>query len=146
MTKTIIKELIITLLICLAIILVLGVVLYGYAPTTKTIPNQVSYTTPSEVKEELVAAGEVDESQVVMTYEINSSDLNDYKRIKNYKPGKANPFSSYESQTSGSNTTTNSASNGGTTENGSNQANTSENSNNQTTTSGGNFFQDKGTK
>ena len=87
MTKTIIKELIIVLLICLAIILILGVVLYGYAPISKTIPNQISYTTPPEVKEELVA-GEVDESQVIMTYEINSSDLNDYKRIKNYKPGK----------------------------------------------------------
>ncbi len=31
-----------------------------------------------------------------MTYEVDSTDLNNYKRIQNYKPGKANPFSSYE--------------------------------------------------
>lgn len=152
MAKGIIKELIIVLLLCLAIILVLGIVLYEYVPMSKTIPNEVSYTTPSEVKEELVSAGDVDESQIVMTYEINSSDLNDYKKIQNYKPGKANPFSSYESQTSGSNTTTNGASNGGTTSGSSNtstatgSSNGSENNNSKTTTSGGTFFQDKGTK
>ena len=52
MAKSIIKELIIVLLLCLAIILVLGILLYEYVPVSKTIPNEVSYTTPEEVKEE----------------------------------------------------------------------------------------------
>ena len=51
MAKSIIKELIIVLLLCLAIILVLGILLYEYVPVSKTIPNEVSYTTPEEVKE-----------------------------------------------------------------------------------------------
>ena len=95
MSKSIIKEIIIILLLCLAIIVVLGLLLYDYVPMAKVVPEPVSYTTPEDVKEELVQAGEVDDNQVIMTYEVNSSDLNNYEKIKNYNPGKANPFSSY---------------------------------------------------
>ena len=77
------------LLLCLAIILVLGILLYEYVPVSKTIPNEVSYTTPEEVKEELLTSSDVDENQIVMTYEIDSTDLNNYKKIQKYKPGKA---------------------------------------------------------
>lgn len=153
MAKSIIKELIIVLLLCLAIILVLGILLYEYVPVSKTIPNEVSYTTPEEVKEELLTSSDVDENQIVMTYEIDSTDLNNYKKIQNYKPGKANPFSSYEtqasgfnagsSQTSGQNTTTSTnTSNGSDTSSSSNSSQSTDN----TTTSGGKFFQDTGTK
>lgn len=155
MAKSTIKELIIVLLLCLAIILVLGILLYEYVPVSKTIPNEVSYTTPEEVKEELLTSSDVDENQIVMTYEIDSTDLNNYKKIQNYKPGKANPFSSYEtqasesnagsSQTSGQNTTSNTntnTSNGSDTSSSSNSSQSTDN----TTTSGGKFFQDTGTK
>jgi hypothetical protein len=156
MAKSIIKELIIVLLLILAIILVLGILLYEYVPNTKTLPNEVSYTTPEDVKEELLTSSEVDESQIVMTYEIDSTDLNNYKKIQNYKPGKANPFSSYETQTSGSNTTSGNSSSESTTNSSSSStennttsnttsSNTQTNSTN-TTTSGGTFFQDTGTK
>ena len=151
MAKSIIKELIIVLLLCLAIILVLGILLYEYVPMSKTIPNQVAYTTPEEVKEELLTSDEIDESQIVMTYEVNSDDLNNYKRIQDYKPGKANPFSSYKTQVSTENAETNASngqSNSGTTSSSGNSSSstTTTKDNNQTTTSGGQFFQDKGTK
>ena len=42
MAKTIVKELIIILLLCLAIILVLGVLLYEYIPNDKIIPEPVA--------------------------------------------------------------------------------------------------------
>ena len=84
MAKSIIKELIIVLLLCLAIILVLGILLYEYVPVSKTIPNEVSYTTPEEVKEELLTSSDVDENQIVMTYEIDSTDLNNYKKIEQF--------------------------------------------------------------
>ena len=83
MSKSIIKEIIIILLLCLAIIVVLGLLLYDYVPMAKVVPEPVSYTTPEDVKEELVQAGEVDDNQVIMTYEVNSSDLNNYEKIKN---------------------------------------------------------------
>lgn len=181
MVKTIIKEIIIMLLLCLAIILILGILLYEYVPMTKTIPNPVSYTTPSNVKQELANSENIDESEIIMTYEVDATDLNNYSTIQNYKPGKANPFSSYETTgtTTGTNTTTGNSPTGesqsetnpntesstgtstSTTTNINNNDVTSNNQNSQnvapnpptetkadtpTTTSGGQFFQDKGTK
>lgn len=150
MAKKVIKEIIITLLLCLAIILLLGLLLYDYVPMSKVIPEPVSYTTPEEVEEELLSADGVDESQIVMTYQIDSTDLNNYKRIQDYKPGKTNPFSSYETGTTGENTTSNnsntgSSSSGGTTSSDNSSTTTNNNSDN-TSTSGGTYFQDKGTK
>ena len=144
MAKSIIKELIIVLLLCLAIILVLGILLYEYVPITKTIPNEVSYTTPENVKQELLSSSDVDDSQIIMTYEINSDDLSNYRRVQDYVPGKANPFSSYE--TTAQNTTENGSSTGGTsgssTSTGTGNGTESDNS----SSSGGHFFQNTGTK
>lgn len=147
MAKTIFKEIIIMLLLCLAIIIVLGLLLYDYVPMSKIVPEPVSYTTPEEVQQELKEAGEVDESQVIMTYQVDSTDLNNYKTINKYKPGKANPFSSYEENEKDKTTDTkNNEKNSGndSTNNTSNKENDKKNEN--TTKSEGNFFQDKGTK
>lgn len=146
MAKNVIKEIIIVLLLCLAIILILGILLYEYAPMSKTIPNPVSYTTPEDVQQELANTTSVDDSQIIMTYEVDSTDLRNYERINDYQPGKANPFSSYEA--SGENTTNNGSSTGGSTSSGSStsSSNSSGTTNSNTTTSGGEYFQDKGTK
>lgn len=151
MAKSIIKEIIIMLLLTLAIIIVLGLVLYEYVPMSKVVPEPVSYTTPENVKEELIEAGSIDESEVIMTYEVDSTDLSNYRRTSNYNPGKANPFSSYKNEednttnttsTPGSSTQTSSGST--TTSGGNNETNSSGNI--TTSTSEGRFFQDKGTK
>ena len=92
MAKSVFKEIIIFLLLCLAIILILGILLYEYIPMSKTVPNAVSYTTPAEVQEELASMDDLNEEQVIMTYEVDSTDLNNYRRINDYQPGKANPF------------------------------------------------------
>ena len=145
MAKNIVKEIIIILLLCLAIILLLGILLYEYAPMSKTVPNPVSYTTPENVQQELANTTGVDDSQIIMTYEVDSTDLRNYERINDYQPGKANPFSSYES--SGENTTNNGSSTGGSnSSSGSSSSSSSNSSENNTTTSGGQYFQDKGTK
>ncbi len=148
MSKSIIKEIIIILLLCLAIIVVLGLLLYDYVPMAKVVPEPVSYTTPEDVKEELVQAGEVDDNQVIMTYEVNSSDLNNYEKIKNYNPGKANPFSSYQSQTNENENATdgNTTSTTGSTKDTTNANTNSNTTTNNSSSSGGHFFQDKGTK
>ena len=159
MAKSIIKEIIIMLLICLAIILILGILLYEYVPTSKTMPNEVSYTTPSDVKEELLSSADVDDSQIIVTYEVNQDDLNNYKKVQNYKPGKANPFDSGETTDSSNATnTTNGNSSAGNSNNGNtgssstgntsagSQTGGSSNTDSNTTTSGGSYFPDKGTK
>lgn len=173
MTKNIVREIIIILLLCLAIILLLGILLYEYVPMNKTVPNTEAYTTPSNVKSELKE--ENANGDLIQTYEINNSDLDDYKRVQNYKPGKADPFSSYEesennttgsSSSSGSSTTVigsngvtssntssgdNSTSNTNSTQTNNNNEtdNNSQNSttnDNSTSSSGGHFYKDTGTK
>lgn len=154
MTKNVIREIIIILLLCLAIILILGILLYEYVPMTKTIPNPVSYTAPEGVEQELQDTSD----DVLLSFnneseEIDSAELNNYERINNYQPGKANPFSSYEesTSTSGENTTqgnSSTSSSSGTNSSGatSSSGSSSSSNSNDTTTSGGHFFQNKGTK
>ena len=96
MTKNIIKEIIISLLLLLAIILVLGVLLYEYVPMNKIIPEKISYTTPEEVKDELQTDSSVDDTEIVLTHQIDATDLTNYKKIQEYVPGKKNPFEDIE--------------------------------------------------
>ena len=146
MTKAIIKEIIISLLLCLAIILIVGIVFYEYIPVAKVVPEPVAYTTPEETKNQLLTTSTVDEDQVVMTYEINSSDLNNYKKTQEYKPGKANPFSTY-AETETNDKDENGGTSGNTsTDNKTTSSSSSSANNENTTSSGGKFFQDKGTK
>lgn len=133
MAKNIIKEMIIFLLLALAIILILGVLLYKYVPANKIIPEKVSYTTPENVKTELQTDENVDDSEVVVTYQIDSTDLSNYKKIQEYVPGKKNPFASVQQD----NSTAESNSNSGTTENSSSNNKSNTNTNSSTTTSSG---------
>lgn len=137
MAKNFIKEIIIMLLLCLAIILILGILLYEYVPISKTVPNPVSYVRTEAVEEELASSDTVDESQVVMTYEINSSDLNNYKQMQEYKPGKANPFAAASNDNTGNDNENNSSN--------TSSGSTTTGTNNNTSTSGG-YYPDKGIK
>ena len=42
MFKSVIKEILIMLLLCVAIVLILGVIFYNYIPTNKVIPNKLA--------------------------------------------------------------------------------------------------------
>ncbi len=108
MAKTIIKEMIIMLLVCLAIILILGVLLYEYVPSNKIVPDVVSYTPSEAVQQELSKNKDVENDEIILTYSVDSTDLDNYERINTYVPGKPNPFSPYmETTTSGEDTTQN---------------------------------------
>lgn len=153
--KEIIKELIIFLLLLLAIILVLGVLLYEYVPSNKIIPEKVSYTTPSEIKEELQTDNSVDNQEVVVTYKIDSTDLSNYKKIQEYDPGSKNPFASLSQQENtveGGNTTTSGSTSSSNNSNQGSTSNNKETSNANGTTkttsqsSSSGYLPDKGTK
>lgn len=148
MIKNIIKEIIIILLLTLAIILILGVILYDYVPANKIIPEQVSYSTPETLKQELEENPDDFTSSDLPTYTITDSDLSNYKKIQEYVPGKKNPFASIAtndtSNATGNDvngTTTQTQSNTNTTTGASNNSN-SETSTNQNT----GYIPDKGTK
>lgn len=99
MIKSIIKEIIIVLLLLIAIALALGVLFYDYIPTNKTVPSVGTYTTSETIKQELEDRITEDET-VLVTYEITSNDLNSYGKSGIYKKGKANPFSTYDTEVS----------------------------------------------
>lgn len=151
MAKKVIKEIIIALLLCLAIILILGVLLYEYVPSNKIIPDTVSYTTPEAVQEELSKSEDVENDEVILTYSVDSTDLDNYERINTYVPGKPNPFSSYEETTTSGEDTTQSGSSSGISGSSSSSASTnsgtSSGTNNATTSSGDSeYYPDTGTK
>lgn len=101
MVKTILKETIITLLLCIAILLVLGVIFYDYNPLNKVVPNKIAYSTPEEIKEDIKEneVKDVLEGGVNIVYSIDGSDLNIYKKSNSYVSGKANPFSAIAEST-----------------------------------------------
>ena len=124
MKKTVMKEIIIMLLLCLAILLVLGVLFYDYIPSNKIVPNKVAYTTPENISSELTE--DINNGAMVnITYQLDDSQIDVSKKNKEYDPGKQNPFDTFTPATTntvGANTTgaNGSQSNGG-------QSNTSSN-------------------
>ena len=135
MIKTIIKETVITLLLLAAIILAAGVLLYDYIPSSKIVPNISQYQTDEKIKEELSETISNEKEEVIITYEVDSKDLNIYEKTKDYNAGNPNPFSYYTTGTVNNNSNNT-------------QNNTSSNSNTTNNTTGnGTFFEDsKGTK
>lgn len=94
MVKSVLKEIIITLLLCIAILLILGIIFYDYNPLSKIVPNKIAYETPENIQNE-IAENEVKdvlEGGINIVYSIDALDLNIYKKSNSYVSGKANPF------------------------------------------------------
>ena len=88
---------------------------------------------------------------VVVTYQIDSTDLSNYKKIQEYVPGKKNPFSSVTTGTSENSSTTDSTNTSTATDNNSNGTNssnsgTSTNSSSTSSSTNAGYLPDKGTK
>jgi len=135
--KSIFKEICIMILLCVAIVLVLGVIFYDSLPQNKVVPNKLAtYKTEenisAEINEEVAAMNKVE-----VTYEIKGSDLTLYKQTHSYKPGKPDPFSASTS-TNTSNPSGGSANN--------NQNNVGGNATNTDSNSTGTFFNNTGHK
>ena len=93
--KSIIKEIFIILLLCIAICLIFGIVFYEYIPNSKVVPSTVeAYVTSNTIKDE-ISQEIVNYPKQNYTYEITNSDLTLYKELDSYDQGKANPFSTY---------------------------------------------------
>ena len=80
MSKNVLREIIILLLLTLAIILLLGVLLYEYVPMNKVIPETVTYTATDETRKAIEEQSAQDDGTVVLSYEVTSTDLKNYKK------------------------------------------------------------------
>ena len=103
MAKTIFKEILIILLVCVAIILLMAVIFYNYIPTNKVIPAKVTaYQLPQNV-EEIINETTIDSyNSSSINYTIDNADLSKYQATQSYNPGKADPFSEYSENSVGS--------------------------------------------
>lgn len=161
MAKNIIKEIIIILLLILSVILLLSLILYDYVPLNKIVPEKVSYIPPEDLKQELQDTINDDFYEEPQTYKIEAEDLNNYRKIREYVPGKKNPFASIintektNNISNNTNETTNSNSNNKTNENTQKNNNTNENveninkeqeETNNTENKNTGYIPDKGTK
>ena len=135
MVKSIIKEIIIMLLLCVAILLILGVLFYDYIPSNKVVPGKIAYSTPENIQEE-VNEEVIEANKTKITYEVTDADLNIYKQSNSYVPGKRDPFSMESTQTTGNST-------GGTTNNNEEIVETNTKSDPNST---GTFFNETGKK
>ena len=146
MAKNVIKEIIIILLLTLAIILILGVLLYKYTATNKVLPESVSYQTPENLKQELAEANKLQEEKTVLTYEVTASGLKNYQKTNEYVQGKRNPFGSVttENSISGSGTTNSGSTSSGNASTSNGNSGTSESTNSSNNSQG--YFPNKGTK
>lgn len=106
MLKSIIKEILLTIVLIAVILLVLAIVLYDYNPIVKTIPEAVKYEISKEDSEEINTEVIPNDTKVIITYEVDNTDLNN---SEDYNPGKRNPFiKSSSSEAESSNGTGNS--------------------------------------
>ena len=96
MIKSVLKETFIMVLLCVAIVLVLGVVFYDYIPANKAVPNKLeAYTTPENVKAEIEQEieGSNLNTEETLVYEITGADLSFYEKTNSFVAGKPDPFS-----------------------------------------------------
>ena len=151
MAKSVIKEIIIVLLLSLAIVLILGILFYEYIPISKEVPDEVQYSASTDVeakKSEIKTLKAESDYESTETDSVTSTDLNNYEKVRDYKPGKANPFGPYE--TTATDPTGSGSSTGGSSSSSGSSSGTTGGSTSTTddddSSSGGHFFQNTGTK
>lgn len=127
----IIKDLIISILIVVCIVVILSVVFYDKISLSKVIPESEDYLLSDEMQQGIDDSTSDEEKEVVTKYYIDAADLKKYEKTKEYNKGKKNPFA--EEATPTGNTTNNETSSG----------NNIENNN---TNDSGHFYEDDGTK
>jgi len=125
----IIKDLIISILIVVCIIVILSVIFYDKISLSKVIPESEEYILTEEMQEGIEESIVEESKEVVTKYYIDAADLKKYEKTNEYNKGKKNPFAVEEIpvDTTIDNTTDN---------------NNSSSTNNEST----NFYEDDGTK
>lgn len=107
MDKNLIKDIIISFLIIIAIILLIIVICYDKVSIGKVIPKIEEYKLSDDIKNEIDQESADNQTEIVTTYQIDSSDLKQYEKTKEYNKGKRDPFapdsSSAENNANGEN-------------------------------------------
>ena len=118
--------------------------------TARKSTGTVTYTATEETRQALEEKTAQDSDEVILSYEVTSTDLKNYKKGKDYKAGRKNPFSAVTTTEAGNTTQTNTTGNTNTTNSGSkvNTENTTNTEKNNSTSNSNstNYYPDKGIK
>ncbi len=111
------KEIMVSIVVLIVILLTMGILLYDKAPTLKKIPKAQEYTKSLEadkVLEEFVNQEET--KTAIKTYKMNRAEINALSGNRGFEKGKSNPFADYSEAPSGNtggNTSNNNSGTGG---------------------------------
>lgn len=137
------KEITLSILILIVILITMGVVLYDKIPSLKKIPNAQEYSNSAEatsILEEVV--NEETSVAAVKTYNMDKKEINSLSSRAKFEKGKKNPFADYT--TPSSETTSNNSTSGTTnSSSGTTSPSTSPSTSENDATSGGKIFDNK---
>ncbi len=86
------RDLFISLLIIIFIVLVIFIASYNKLSINKIIPQSEDYQMPETMQKDMKEDKLEEAKEIVTTYYLDSSDLRKFEKTKEYKKGKANPF------------------------------------------------------
>ncbi len=105
------RDLFISLLIVIFVILIIFIISYNKLSINKIIPQSEDYQMPQTMQNDMKEDKLEEAQEIVTTYYLDSSDLRKFEKTQEYKKGKANPFAEISTDPSnvvsgGSNKTT----------------------------------------
>ena len=106
----IIKDLIISILIVICMVVSFSVIFYDQISLSKVIPQSEDYLLSEEMKKGIEDSISEEEKEVVTKYYIDAADLKKYEKTKEYNKGKKNPFAAEVISPSNTATNTNTSS------------------------------------
>lgn len=104
-TTGIIRDLIISLLIVICLALIVSVFFYDKISLGRVIPESEDYMLTQEMQDELEESIQNSTEEVIINYQIDALDLNEYEKDNQYNKGKSNPFQMLDSGVVGNTST-----------------------------------------
>ena len=95
----IIKELIISILIVICIVLIISALFYDEISIVKIIPESEEYQLSEEMQEDIEDGILEETKETVIVYSIDAADLKQYLKTKEYDQGKEFPFAKESTNT-----------------------------------------------
>lgn len=88
-----IKDLVISILIIICIIIVLSIIFYDKTAITRVIPESEEYFLTEEMEEKIEESNIEEAEEIIVSYYLDAGDLKKYEKNNEYIKGKSNPFS-----------------------------------------------------
>ena len=86
------RNLIISILVVICIVLIVAFVFYDKIALSKVIPEVEEYFLTDEMKQEIEDGNLEEAEEVIVNYHIDASDLKKYEKNSEYIKGKNHPF------------------------------------------------------